>query len=356
MDLWEQFCDKLEYFYKVPENKEFEKHIFTVLKEIFPLESCYIFYTEPENLKYSFNPKTDNLKEIQEPFIAEDLKYNDTIFGKLIITGTFEKHHKKFLKICSSIIANMIKDNEISQIMTMQAKVLQDSYTNIQKSEQLKTEFISNMSHELRTPLNSILGYSDLLSNEFVGTLNSKQKEYLNDIRVSGLHLLGMINEILDISKLESGLTQINKTEFKISSAVEEVINIIKPLLINKQQKLVKKYINYTISADYNKFQQILFNLLNNAIKYTPANGTIEIITTLKNKNLILTIKDNGIGISEENQEKIFEKFIQIGNEKNSTGLGLTITKKLIELHNWEIQLNSKENIGSEFNITIPFD
>ena len=329
-------------------NKFFEiepSEIFETLKTVINFQTGYIYYTNPTKLEYSF---TGNDGAVT---LKEELKIKNTIFGEIIITGEkFSAEEKSLFKTCSVIIANMLKDKEISEIMKMQAQALQNGYLEIKKVEQAKSKFISHISHELRTPLNSILGFSDLLG--LAGSLNEKQQEYVNDIKISGLHLLEMINEILDMSKIEAGAVTLNLREFEIEQVIDETINIIKPLL---KQKLVKKVKNYTIKADYQKIQQILFNLLSNAIKFTPESGTITISAKLTDK-AILSVKDTGIGIAQENQEKIFNKFEQLNNNlQNSTGLGLSITKELVKLHNGSITIDSKIGQGAEFTIALPF-
>lgn len=183
------------------------------------------------------------------------------------------------------------------------------------------------------------------------GSLNDKQKDYLNDIKISGLHLLEMINEILDMSKIEAGAVTLNLQEFEIEQVINETINIIRPLL---KQKLITNIKNFTIQADYQKVQQILFNLLSNAIKFTPKSGEITISTKLTDK-AVIEISDTGIGIAPENQIKIFEKFEQVDNTiQNSTGLGLAITQELVKLHNGTISLESEIGNGAKFTIALP--
>ena len=186
------------------------------------------------------------------------------------------------------------------------------------------------------------------------GKLNQKQSEYINDIHVSSLHLLGMINEILDISKLEAHAMKINKTTFGANQAINEVVNVLEPLYKNKEidLKYISKY-SGSIKADYQKFQQILYNLLSNAIKFTPKKGKITISTLVKNNNYILKIKDTGIGIDKKYHNKIFKKFTHIDNiyTENSTGLGLTITKELTKLHKGTIILDSEINKGTTFTL-----
>lgn len=328
-------------------NKFFEiepVEILQTLKGVINFQSGYIYYVNPKKLEYSIGENDG------EVVLKENLKIKNTVFGEIIVTGdNFSVDEKNIFKTCSVIISNILKDKELSEITKMQAQALQNGYLEVKKAEQAKSKFISHISHELRTPLNSILGFSDLVG--LAGALNDKQKDYLNDIKISSLHLLEMINEILDMSKIEAGAVTLNLKEFEIEQVIDETINIIKPLL---KQKLVKNIENFKIKADYQKIQQILFNLLSNAIKFTPANGEITISAQLTDKAFI-SVKDTGIGIAPENQEKIFDKFEQIdATVKNSTGLGLAITRELVKLHNGTISVESSINNGAKFTIAIP--
>ena len=290
--------------------------------------------------------------------------YKKTPFGKIIITGSnFSENDKKIFKACASVIANITKDEEISKILKMQIHAFQEGFDKVKKSnekitklEKTKTDFISRISHELRTPLNSILGFSDLLEKEFVGKLNNKQKEYINDIKISALHLLGVINEVLDITKIEANAMKLNITHFSAQQPLNEVINVIKPLLIKKHQTLNTKIPeDIEIKADYQKLRQILFNLLSNAVKYTRENGKIIVKCIKKENKIYISIKDNGIGIEKKNLKKIFNKFEQLDrNQENSTGLGLAITKELVKLHRGAIKLVSIPEKGSTFTVILP--
>ena len=360
---YEKSIELINEFFSIEQSENFSNEIFQILQKIINFDSGYIFFTNPTRLEYSYNPKTNDINNIKENYIIEDLKIKNTIFGKIILTGNnFSENDKKVFKTCASIIANITKDKEISKIIKMEIHALQDGYEKIQKSnkkiiesEKIKTKFISHISHELRTPLNSILGFSDLLGNEYIGKLNEKQKEYINDIKISGLHLLGMINEILDMSKIEARAIKLTLREFEIKQAINEVINIINPLLSKKNQTLETHIEDFKIKADYQKIQQILFNLLSNANKYTPENGKIKICTYKKENSTIIEIEDNGIGIAPNNHKKIFKKFEQVDStQENSTGLGLSITKELIKLHKGKISLKSELNKGSKFTITLP--
>lgn len=360
---YEKSIELINEFFNIQSSENFGEDIFKVLKKIIPFKSGYIFFTNPDRLEYSYNAQTSDINEINETHLAEDLKLKNTVFGKIIISGSrFSSSDKKIFKACSSIIANITKDAEISKIIKMQVNALQEGYLQVQRSnkkikqaEKIKTEFISHVSHELRTPLNSILGFSDLLENECVGTLNLKQKEYVNDIKTAGLNLLEMINEILDMSKIEAGAITLNLRSFEAEQAVNEVLNILNPLLIKKNITLETEVQNLILKADYQKFQQILFNLLSNAIKYTPEKGQITIKISEEKDYAIISVKDNGTGIDKKNHKKIFKKFEQIGRCKaNSTGLGLSITNEFVKLHKGKIVLKSEIGKGSEFIIKLP--
>ena len=347
MKRYDKIFNIIEKFFNIDRGESFAQEIFIILQEIINFNSGYIFYTKPKRLEYSFNPE----KKIIKPFLKEDLKIKNTIFGEIIVTADkFSEQDKKIFKTCATIISGLIKDIEMSKVVRMQADALQNAYIETKQADEIKTKFLSHVSHELRTPLNSILGFSDLLENEFIGELNPKQKEYINDIKVSGLHLLDMINEVLDMAKIEAGALVLNIQEFNSENAVQEVLNTIKPLIIKKNIELISHIEDITIKADYQKFQQILLNLLSNAIKYTKNKIIIELFSD--NEKVYLSIQDNGIGIAKNNQKKIFEKFEQLGNSKEySTGLGLAITQELVKLHGGEIKLESRLKQGAKFTI-----
>lgn len=362
MNKFEQANEILREFYKIePEN--FGNEIFTVLQKLINFKSGYIFFSNSKKYEYAFKPTVTQFQEIQENFICENLVFKKAQFGKLVITGeNFTDTDKKIFKTGAIIISNIIKDFEVSKVIKMQLKALQDGYLEIQQnnkkikaSEQIKTKFISHISHEFRTPINSILGYSELLGEEFAGSLTPKQKEFVNDIKISSLHLLGMVNEILDMSKIDSGTMKLNLSEFSLKNCIQEVLNIVKPLFMQKQQELKTEIPDLTIKADYQKFQQILFNLLSNAIKYTQEKGIIKILCTKDNNIIKISVIDNGIGIAKKDLKKIFKRFEQIGETKqNSTGLGLAITRELISIHNGSINVISTPKQGTIFTVEFP--
>ncbi len=333
--------------------QENPNELFVVLNKIINFDSGYIYLSG--ELAYTYNP--------QKTFkysLTKELSIKKAPFGLIELTrnSEFSKDEQLIFKTCASIIANLIKDIEISKIINMQVKALQEGILETNeayKNEKIKNDFFANFSHELRTPLNAIINSSELLAEQFFGQLNDKQLEYTNDIRISGLHLLGMINDILDMAKLDAKSMQLNITGFDITCTADEVCNIVKPLATKKNITITKIYKTFdNINADRQKIQQILFNLISNAIKYTPDGGEIKITIDKNNTHAILTVEDNGIGIDKQFHEKIFEKFVQLGNHKNSNGLGLTITKELVKLHNGEINLKSIPQQGSQFIIKLP--
>ena len=240
---------------------------------------------------------------------------------------------------------------------------IQKQNEKILAADKIKTEFLANTSHELRTPLNAIIGFSEVLSKQLFGNLNEKQSEYVRDIHVSGLHLLGMINEILEISKIEAKAIKLAPSTFNLKMSLSEVVNIVHPLADKKKIHLIKNAKeDVEIHADYQKVQQILYNLLSNAIKFTKEGGHIEtgykLTSGVTKKAVKIYVKDDGIGIDKKHHDKIFDKFVQLHNiyckNESSTGLGLTITKELVQLHGGKISFESEPDKGTTFFVTLP--
>ena len=340
---------KINNLFNISPDKNLYSEINKILSQIINFKYLCINFEKQE----CFGEKKQDFQ-----YISEDLKYRNAKFGEIEIGNeSFSQNDIECFKICAGIISNVIKDNEISKIMKMQVEALQEGYLKVKNAEEAKTNFISHMSHELRTPLNSILGFADIL--EFAGKLNKKQKEYINDIKASGISLLGMINEILDMSKLEANAMKIVKSKFFISRAIDEATNIIMPIAHKKGVKITKSIIeDFEVFADYQKIQQILYNLLSNAVKYSPENDEVEITVFNGKESFRIAVHDNGIGIDKKYHGKIFAKFVQLDSaytkKESSTGLGLTITKELVELHNGKITLISEVNNGSTFIVEIP--
>jgi signal transduction histidine kinase len=226
-------------------------------------------------------------------------------------------------------------------------------------ANQAKSEFLANMSHELRTPLNAIIGFSEVLSERMFGEVNEKQAEYLADIQQSGQHLLSLINDILDLSKIEAGRMELEPSDFDLPSAIEHSLTLVRERAHRRGIGLghtVDEQLGM-IHADERKLKQVLLNLLSNALKFTPEGGRIDVRAALRDGVAEVSVTDTGIGISPEDQEAVFEEFRQVGTASKKvegTGLGLAISKKFIELHGGKIWVTSQVGTGSTFAFTLP--
>jgi signal transduction histidine kinase len=236
---------------------------------------------------------------------------------------------------------------------------IEEKSRQVEAASQHKSEFLANMSHELRTPLNAIIGFSEVLTERMFGELNAKQEEYLKDIYASGTHLLSLINDILDLSKIEAGRMELELSDFHLPTALDNALTLIREragrrsitLQISVDERLGE------VRADERKIRQVVLNLLSNAIKFTPEGGRIEVGAVPKDGSVEVSVSDTGVGIAPEDQEAIFEEFRQVGTaEKKAegTGLGLTLCRKFIELHGGRIWVTSQVGAGSTFTFTIP--
>lgn len=228
-------------------------------------------------------------------------------------------------------------------------------------ANQIKSEFLSTMSHELRTPLNSIIGFSDLLKQKTIGDLNEKQEHYIDNIIKSSKHLLDLINDILDLSKIEAGKMDLNVERISLSAMINDTMELVRATASKHNIALKKEFdprIEF-IEADKQNFKQILFNLLSNAVKFSKTDGGTIIITTRKDGEMVqISVSDTGIGIRKEDLDKLFNKFQQIDSgtsrKHGGTGLGLAISKQLVELHGGRIWAESKYGQGSIFIFQLP--
>ena len=244
-----------------------------------------------------------------------------------------------------------IKEAEQSLV---QAKIAAET------ANRAKSEFLANMSHELRTPLNSIIGFSDLMLDGNAGEIEDMQKKFLGNISTSGKHLLSLINNILDLSKIEAGKMELNYELFGLYNTIDEIKQVISPLAQKKNidLKVVNDGSLQEIYADRVRFKQILFNLANNAIKFTPQGGKVTISTTRIKDKAQFAIKDTGIGISEEKKSSLFLPFTQLDSSLNrfyeGTGLGLSLVKKFVEMHGGNIWVESELGKGTVFTFELP--
>jgi signal transduction histidine kinase len=238
-------------------------------------------------------------------------------------------------------------------------KELEAANRELSVASQHKSEFLANMSHELRTPLNAIIGFSEVLSDRMFGELNEKQDEYLKDINASGTHLLSLINEILDLSKIEAGRMELDVTDFDLPTALDSALTLVREragrrsiaLHMTLDERLGQ------MQGDERKIRQIVLNLLSNAIKFTPEGGRIGVAAVSRDGSVEVSVSDTGVGIAPEDQEAVFEEFRQVGTAEKKvegTGLGLALSRKFVELHGGKIWVTSQVGVGSTFTFTIP--
>ena len=245
-----------------------------------------------------------------------------------------------------------ITEHKRTQELLVQAK------EEAERVSKFKDQFLSTMSHELRTPLNAVLGFSDLLADERYGPLNDRQQRYLYHIHTGGKHLLKLISDILDLSKIEAGRMELTREDVTVSSAFSEVISALYPLAEKKSQALLQKVApDLHVHADGLRFKQILLNLAGNAIKFTPEGGRIELSAGRVDDQVRVEVRDNGPGIPPHEQQRIFEAFVrlaQTGSATDGTGLGLAITSRLVELHGGQLGIESQPGEGSCFYFSLP--
>jgi signal transduction histidine kinase len=285
------------------------------------------------------------------PLIAED-----RLVGALIVmrkrTGTFAAEEVALLQTFATQSALAIQNARLF-------REIEDKSRQLEVASQHKSEFLASMSHELRTPLNAIIGFSEVLGERMFGELNDKQEEYLKDIYASGQHLLSLINDILDLSKIEAGRMELELTDFHLPATLDNALTLVREragrrgiaLGLTVDERLEQ------IRADERKIRQVVLNLLSNAIKFTSDGGRIDVRAIPVDGSVEISVSDTGVGIAPEDQEAIFEEFKQVGTaakKVEGTGLGLTLSRKFIELHGGRIWVESEVGAGSTFTFTIP--
>ena len=234
-----------------------------------------------------------------------------------------------------------------------------DKSREVEAASRHKSEFLAHMSHELRTPLNAIIGFSEVLTDRTFGELNEKQDEFLRDISASGRHLLSLINDILDLAKVEAGRMELTPTDFDLPNAIENAL-----IVVREQASRRGVALGHTIEpglgpirADERKVKQVLLNLLSNALKFTGEGGRVHLGVGVRNEMVEISVADTGVGIAPEDQEAVFEEFRQVGPTARTvegTGLGLAVARRFIELHGGRIWVRSQVGAGSTFTFTLP--
>jgi signal transduction histidine kinase len=234
-----------------------------------------------------------------------------------------------------------------------------DRSCQLAEASRHKSEFLANMSHELRTPLNAIIGFSEVLAEQLFGELNSKQLEYVNDVLTSGQHLLSLINDILDLSKVEAGRMELVASTFSLREALGNGLTMLKERASRHGIELALEVEDGLdlVEADERKVKQMVFNLLSNAVKFTPDGGRVELSARRADGAVEVSVRDTGIGIAPGDLPRVFDEFRQVGRDEaraEGTGLGLALTKRLVELHSGRIRAESELGVGSTFTFTLP--
>ncbi len=310
--------------------------------------------TQPE--AYQSSVRDTLIRFGYRALLAVPLLREDQIIGSLSFNrkapGEFSPEVVDVLKTFATQSALAIQNARLF-------REIADKSAQLEAASRHKSEFLANMSHELRTPLNAIIGFSEVLAQGMFGAINEKQTEYLQDILESGRHLLSLINDILDLSKIEAGRMELEPADFDLPSAIENALILVRERASRHGIKLgssIDKRLGM-IGGDERKVKQVLLNLLSNALKFTPEGGQIDVAARLHDDRAEVSVADTGIGIAPTDQDTVFEEFRQVGTadkKAEGTGLGLTLSRKFIELHGGKIWVQSAVGRGSTFTFTLP--
>ncbi len=288
--------------------------------------------------------------------LAVPMVRGDKIMGVLVIqrhsTGSFPPH-------ISELLQTFATQSALAIVNARLFRELQTKTGELEVASRHKSEFLASMSHELRTPLNAVIGFSEVLLDRMFGELNERQEEYVRDIWNSGKHLLELINEILDLSKVEAGQMVLEPSTFKVGGALEYALATVRERATVHEIGLTVEVAEDvdTVEADELRFKQVVLNLVSNAVKFTPDGGSVSIRAYRDETELIITVTDTGIGVSPEDQELIFESFQQGRRgapKEEGTGLGLTLSRRIVGLFGGRLWLESTPGVGSTFGFSLP--
>ena len=290
--------------------------------------------------------------------VAIPLVRQDHVVGALVVrrkrAGAFSDETCEMLSAFATQSAVALTNARLYQQLERQSVELAVASAH-------KSEFLASMSHELRTPLNAVIGFSEVLLERMFGELNERQEDYLQDILGSGKHLLALLNDILDLSKVEAGQMELDVTTFPAQDALQYAMSLVRE---RAAQHSITTHLDIapelgSITADELRFKQVLLNLLSNAVKFTPDGGRINVTAWREATDFIVTVSDTGVGILPADRDRIFDSFQQGGRSASKvegTGLGLTLTRRIVELHNGRLWLTSEPGSGSMFGFSLPQD
>ena len=310
-------------------------------------------------VRYVIVKPVKHLRDVSDAIAAGKLN----IRAQIQTGDEFEELSHAFNRMLHNLVAMQQELRDVNHDLDRKVDELAQANLALFEMNRLKSDFLATMSHELRTPLNSIIGFSEVLSGS--DTLNDRQKRYAANIQTSGKMLLGMINDILDLAKIESGKMEVQTEDFSIRDVCEALTALARPIADRKNIDLECRLDEAIplLRQDPGKLRQILYNLLSNAIKFTPDGGRVSLKAHVEGRMVVLSVADTGIGIAEEDREKIFEKFRQAGHpgqgdvltrEHQGTGLGLSIVRELAKLLGGDVHLESRPGQGSTFTVKIP--
>lgn len=336
-----------------------------------------VFKVFPEEtvgkLIYDLGNKQWNIPKLRE--LLETILPQKTTFDNYEVEHDFSEIGRRIMLLNARQIKSVLGKNriillaieditarrEIEKGLEKANEELTDLAAELNRVARAKSEFLANMSHELRTPLNSIIGFSEVLYDETFGVLNEKQKKYVNNVLTSGKHLLLLINQILDMAKVESGKMNLTLSQLSIKNLIKEISLLVEDMAGKKKLHMALEFAEDLpdIEADELKVKEIIYNLLSNAVKFTPEGGKIGIRAKKSDSEIKIVVWDTGVGLAPENMEKIFEGFFRVDTPYSrvteGTGLGLPLSKKLVELHGGKFSvLSDGLDKGTSVLLTLP--
>ena len=280
--------------------------------------------------------------------------------GRIVGAMVVRRHAPgRFPEETRDLLATFASQSALALTNAQLYRQLERQSAALEVASQHKSDFLASMSHELRTPLNAIIGFSEVLLERMFGELNERQDEYLRDIWSSGKHLLELLNDILDLSKIEAGQMVLNRSEFDVGESLEYCLSLVRERAIKQRVQLgleVEPEVGL-VNADRLRVRQVVLNLLSNAVKFTPDGGRVQVRAFVRDQDLVVTVADTGPGVAAEDRQRIFDSFQQgtrHTEQVEGTGLGLTLSKQIVELHGGRIWIDSEPGKGSTFGFALP--